>query len=69
MLLTFDPFYMQPNINMEIQRVFNEMQEYKYVQFKQFNYLQVWTLIIKSDSYILTAILYSYTFILSLVKS
>ena len=69
MLLTFDPFYMQPNINMEIQRVFNEMQGYKYVQFKQFNYLQVWTLIIKSDSYILTAILYSYTFILSLVKS
>ena len=41
MLLTFDPFYMQPNINMEIQRVFNEMQGYKYVQFKQFNYLQV----------------------------
>ena len=41
MLLTFDPFYIQPNINMVIQRVLNEMQEYKYIQFIQFNYLQV----------------------------
>ena len=41
MLLTFDPFCIQPNINMSIQRVLNEMQKYKYIQFIQFNYLQV----------------------------
>ena len=33
MLLTFDPSYIQPNINMAIQRVLNEMQESKYMQF------------------------------------
>ena len=38
MLLTFDPFYNQTNINMAIQRVLNEMEEYKYIQF---DYLQV----------------------------
>ena len=41
MVLTFDLFYVQPNINMAIQRVLNEIQEYKYIQFMQFNYLQV----------------------------
>ena len=41
MLLTFDPFDIQPNMNMEIQRVLNGMQEYKYIQFIQFKYLQV----------------------------
>ena len=40
MLLTFDPFYIQLNINMAIQRVLDEMQEYKYMQCIQFNYLQ-----------------------------
>ena len=40
-MLLNDPFYIQPNINMVIQRVLNEMQEYKYIQFIQFNYLQV----------------------------
>ena len=37
MLLNFDPLYIQPNINMAIQRVLAEMQEYKYTQFVQFN--------------------------------
>ena len=41
MLLTFDPFYNQPIINMAIQRILVKMQEYKYIQFTQFNYLQV----------------------------
>ena len=41
MLLNFDLFYIQPNINMAIQRVLNKMQEYKYMQLMQFNYLQV----------------------------
>ena len=61
----FDPFYIQPNINMAIQQVLNKMQEYKYIQ-----YHKLWTLIVKSYPYILTAILYSYmlTYI-SLVKS
>ena len=40
-MLLNDPFYIQPNINMVIQRVLNEMQECKYIQFIQFNYLQV----------------------------
>ena len=31
MLLTFDPFYIQLNINMAIQKVLDEMQEYKYM--------------------------------------
>ena len=69
MLLTFDPFYIEPNINMAIQRVFNEMQEYKYVQFMQFNYLQVKNIIVKRYLYILIVILFSYTLILSLLKS
>ena len=38
MLLTFDPFYIK-NINMAIQRVLNEMQEYKYIKFVQLNFL------------------------------
>ena len=45
------------------------MQEYKYVQFMQFNYLQVKNIIVKRYLYILIAILYSYTLILSLLKS
>ena len=40
-LLIFDPFYNQSNISMIIQRVSDEIQEYKYIQFIQFNYFQV----------------------------
>ena len=40
MLLIYDPFYIQPNINTAIQKVLDKMQEYKYIQFIQFNYLQ-----------------------------
>ena len=39
--LVLDPFYNQPNTNMTIQTVSDEMQEYKYIQFIQFNYYQV----------------------------
>ena len=39
--LILDPFYNQPNTNMTIQRVSDEMQEYKFIQFIQFNYFQV----------------------------
>ena len=67
MLVTFDPFYIQPNINMAIQRVLNEMQEYKYMQLYNLIICKLWTLIVKSYLYILTAILYSYTPILLLL--
>ena len=63
MLLTFDPFYIQPNINMAIQRVLNEMQESKYMQFLQFNYLQVMNINCKKlfvYSYCYPVFLYAY---------
>ena len=63
MLLTFDPFYIQPNINMAIQRVLNEMQESKYIQFIQFNYLQVMNINCKklfAYSYCYPVFLYPY---------
>ena len=63
MLLTFDPFYIQPNKNIAIQRVINEMQEYKYIQFIQFNYLQVMNINCKQlfvYSYCCPAFLYAY---------
>ena len=53
-------------LNVAIQRVLNEMQEYECIQF---DYLQVMNINCKKLLYVLTAILYSYMLILSLVKS
>ena len=53
-------------LNVALQRVLNEMQEYECIQF---DYLQVMNINCKKLLYVLTAILYSYMLILSLVKS
>ena len=53
-------------LNVAIQRVLNEMQECECIQF---DYLQVMNINCKKLLYVLTAILYSYMLILSLVKS
>ena len=63
MLLNIDLFYIQPNINMAIQRALNKIQEYKYMQFMQFNYLQVMNINCKKlfvYSYCYPAFLYTY---------
>ena len=63
MLLNIDLFYIQPNINMAIQRALNKIQEYKYMQFMQFNYLQVMNINCKKlfvYSYYYPVFLYTY---------
>ena len=53
---------------MAVQRVPDEMQEYKYIQFIQVNYLQVMDINCKKLFVYSYCILYSYTLILSLLK-
>ena len=53
---------------MAIQRVLDEMQGYKYMQYIQFNYLQVMNINCKKLFVYSYCYLYSFTLILSLVK-
>ena len=59
----FDPFYIQPNINMAIQQVLNKMQEYKYIQYTIPQVMNINCKKLSVYSYCYPVFLYAYIYI------